>query len=42
MVRSGPVEDDYTTQWRVDDGEKTVDYAAWLITIGGDHVRQNR
>ena len=30
----GPAEDDYSTQWRVDDGEKTVDYASWIMTVG--------
>lgn len=33
-VQCGPMEDDYTTQWRVDDGEKIEDYASWLIKIG--------
>ena len=33
-VMCGPAEDDYVTQWRVDDGEKTVDYTSWVMTVG--------
>lgn len=30
-VHCGPAEDDFATQWRVDDGETSFTYAEWLI-----------
>lgn len=33
----GPMEDDYTTRWMVDDGTKTQDYASfWMTTASGE------
>ncbi len=32
----GPLEDDYTTVWRVDDGAASTDYASWWMKNAGD------
>jgi hypothetical protein len=33
-VMSGPAEDDYSTQWRVDDGRINQDYSTWIMKTG--------
>lgn len=35
-VLSGPSDDDFSTQWRADDGTRSFSYAHWLIAHSGD------